>query len=244
MIISPERKFVVFAPWKTASSTLHRRLEGYNESRYSRFYYFNTCLQRVVHQHVTCAEFRSFPESNCGYFLASFVRNPYDRVYSGFLQLKRDAQRQPLARFPERWIENLVMQQLADNLRQLCSAGFDFNHWLDLVQEHQIYEVGHNTSFPLHPSHYWTHFEGKQMVHFIGKVENFEIDFQTLCSMIGVVCGEKINENVANERLADENKPNSYKYLSLMSAASIRKINQLFKVDFDLFGYEVVSPDQ
>jgi sulfotransferase famil protein len=243
MIISQEKKFVVFAPWKTASSTLHRRLERYNESRYSRFYYFNTCLQRVVTQHVTCAEFRSFPESNCGYFLASFVRNPYDRVYSGFLQLKRDAQTQPLAPYPERWIKNLVMQQVADNFRQLCSAGFDFDRWLDLVQEHQIYEVGHNTSFRLHPSHYWTHFGGKQMVDFIGKVENFEIDFETLCSKIGVVCGEKINKNVTNEESLQENPPNRSRYLSLMSAASIRKINQLFKADFDLFGYEVVSPD-
>jgi hypothetical protein len=224
MIISHRKRFVVFAPWKTASSTMHRRLEQYNESRYSRFYYFNAYLQRVVHQHVTCAEFASFPESRSGYFLASFVRNPYDRVYSGFLQLKKDIQQQPLALFPERWIKDLVMKQLADNFAQLSSAGYDFDQWLDLVQEHQIYEVGRNTSFPLHPSHYWTHFAGNQMVDFIGRVENFEVDFERLCSIID-----------------RENKLNRYKYVHKMSDASIQKINQLFKTDFDIYGYEALS---
>jgi len=241
MIISHKKKFVVFAPWKTASSTIHRRLQEYNESPYSRFYYFNAYLQRVVHQHVTCAEFASLPESRCGYFPASFVRNPYDRVYSGFLQLKKDIQQQPLAVFSERWIKDLVMNQLADNFPQLCSAGYDFDQWLDLLQEHQIYEVGRNTSFPLHPCHYWTHFTGNQMVDFIGRVENFEVDFERLCSLIDVACGEKVNENVANEISERENKPNSYKHVHKMSDASIRKINQLFKTDFDICGYEVLS---
>jgi hypothetical protein len=140
-----------------------------------------------VHQHVTCSEFRSFPESRLGYFLASFVRNPYDRVYSGFVQLKKALHEQPLALFPERRIKDLVMKQLADNFAQLSFAGFDFDQWLDLIQEHQIYDVGHNTSFALHPSHYWTHFAGIQLVDFIGKVENFEGDFERLCSKIGVI---------------------------------------------------------
>jgi hypothetical protein len=240
MIICRSKAFIALAPWKTASSTLHRRLKQYNESPYSRFYYFNPDLQRVVHQHVTCAEFRSFPESKFGYFLASFVRNPYDRVYSGFLQLQKDLDLQPLAPFPERWIRDLVMKQLADNSAQLSTAGFDFNRWFDLIEEHQIYEVGHNTSFPLHPSHYWTHFAGTQMVDFIGKVESFETDFDRLCSKIGLICGDKINENVGPEMPESESLQRSHKYLHLMSKASILKINRLFKSDFELFGYEVV----
>lgn len=79
------------------------------------------------------------------------------------------------------------------------------------------------------------------MVDFIGKVENFEVDFQKLCSLIGVVCGEKTNENVTNEVPEGENNRSGYKYLDMMSNASIRKINHLFKMDFDLFGYETVS---
>ena len=219
---------------------MHRRLEHYNESPYSRFYYFNGYLRRVVHQHVTCAELSAFPESKLGYFLASFVRNPYDRVYSGFLQLKRDIQQQPLALFPEQWVKDLVMRQLAENFAQLSLAGFDFDGWLHLVQEHQIYEIGRNTSFPLHPAHYWTHHAGKQMVEFIGKVENFEADFERLCSTLGIVIKEKINANCTDNAPEGENRPDQYKYLHLMSNASIGKINQLFKADFEMFGYEAM----
>jgi hypothetical protein len=169
--------------------------------------------------------------------LASFVRNPYDRVYSGFLQLKKDTQRQPLRSFPERWIKDLVMKQLADNYAQLSSAGFDFDQWLHLVQEHQIYEIGRNTSFPLHPAHSWTHLAGNKMVDFVARVESFEADFETLCSKFALTCEEKVNENVTNDVQA-QSGPTGSKYLSLMAKASIDKINQLFKVDFDLFGYE------
>ncbi len=72
------------APWKTASSTVAQRLGKYNESSYSLFYEFNPYLNRVVHQHLTRAELASFPEGKGAYRVAAFVRNPYDRVYSGF----------------------------------------------------------------------------------------------------------------------------------------------------------------
>src|SRR5438309_1462874 len=111
MIISPSRKFAVLAAWKTASQTIHHRLSAYNESPYSAFFYFNPYLNRVVHQHITCSDFLCLPESKMSYYMASFVRNPYDRTYSGFLQLQRDIEIQPHATFPAPWIRDLVMDQ-------------------------------------------------------------------------------------------------------------------------------------
>jgi hypothetical protein len=52
--------------------------------------------------------------------------------------------------------------------------------------------------------------------------------------------GDKINVNIAHEIPEGENMPTSYRYLHLMSKASILKINRLFKTDFELFGYEVM----
>jgi hypothetical protein len=66
--------------------------------------------------------------------------------YSGFLQLQRDIQLHPVLPFSQTWIKKLVMRQLADNLAQLAAA--DFDKWFELVEEHQIYEVGRNSSFP------------------------------------------------------------------------------------------------
>jgi hypothetical protein len=237
MIISHKKKFIILAPWKTASQTMRLRLNNYNESPYSPFFHFNTYLNRVVHQHLTCADFFCLPESRLSYIVSAFTRNPYDRVYSGFKQLQKDISTQPYATFPQQWIHELVMRQLSENFTQLCKSGFQFDAWLQLVRDDQIYESERNTNFPLYPAHYWTHIAGKQMVEFIGRVENFEQDFTTLLSKIGVDEITPGNANVSPVSNDSGDNPQRYRYVHLMSRASIEKINDLFADDFSLFGY-------
>lgn len=238
MIISHQKKFVMFAPWKTASSSLHVRLSSLNQSPYDRFYDFNSYLNRVVHQHMTCSDFCGLPESRLGYFTASFIRNPYDRVYSGFQQLQTAVHRQPMAAFRQPWVRELVMRQVADNFSQLCQAGFEFNEWVSLIKEHQIYEIGHNPSFPLHPSHYWTHIGANQFVQFIGRAEEFESDFTRFCDLAGLDKLDPVNANVVVEPVVEGEDRSNYKYISKMDRKSIDKINTLFRRDFELFGYQ------
>jgi len=239
MIISHRQRFVIFAPWKTASSTLHLRLERLNESQYPRFYYFNPFLNRVVHQHLTCAEFQALPEAKSDYLLASFVRNPYDRFFSAFRQTRRDAALQPYAAFAEPWIKELVGRQLDENRAQLARANYDFNAWVGLITEDQIFEIGRNSSFPLHPAHYWTHVATKQFVNFVGRVENFESDFSRFCSKAGVppvaAAGAEISRT-GNAGQVDRSIP--YAHARLFDHHSIDKVNSLLALDFDLFGYE------
>jgi Sulfotransferase family len=198
MIISHAKRFVILSPWKTASQTVRLRLAEYDESQYSIFFHYNPHLQRVVHQHITCAEFMCLPESKLAYHLASFVRNPYDRAYSGFLQLQRDLQSQPRATYPAPWIRDLVVSQLNENFSQLCQAGFEFDAWIKLLREEQIYEIGRNANFSFHPAHYWTHIAGAQAVDFIGKVETFEADFAELLKRLSVEGPKQGNFNVAD----------------------------------------------
>lgn len=237
MILSNRHRFVVLAPWKTASSTTHRRLSQYNESPYSRFFAYNPYLQRVVHQHITYSDFMALPESRCGYYSCAFVRNPYDRVYSGFLQLQRDMREQLDAEFPQPWIKTLVMRQIDENRTQLSAAEFDFDRWVSLIEESQIYEVGRNTSFPLHPGHYWTGTNRDVMVDFVGKTETFERDFCVFCNRVGIEPSERGSENVTGDIIGSEPSGSS-RYVHRMSAATISKINALFDADFELFGYE------
>ncbi len=232
----------MFLPWKTASQTIALRLRPYNDSPYDGFFYFNPYLNRVVHQHITCAEFACLPESRLGYFPASFVRNPYDRVYSGFRQLQKDIQVQPHANYPAPWIRDHVMQQLAENFAQLCQAQFKFDRWLELVREEQIYEVGRNTNFPLHPSHYWTHVAGQQAVQFIGRVESFETSFGEFLSRVGIDSVEPVNANVVELDGKTARNPFGYRYVDRMEPRSLDKINRLFELDFELFNYECVLP--
>ncbi len=238
MIISHQRRFVMLAPWKTASSTAHHRLRPYNESPYSRFYHYNPYLQRVVHQHLTYAEYQCLPESRLGYYTGAFVRNPYDRVYSGFLQLQRDLEAQPGSDFPAPWIRSLVLRQLAENRAQLAAAAFEFDGWWRLVEEHQIYDIGRNSSFPLHPAFFWTGLGGRRNVDFVGRVESFEQDFASFCAQAGLDPPEAASVNVtgAPPATGEDAAP---RHLGRMSAYSISKINALFANAFELFGYRV-----
>ncbi len=227
-------------PWKTASQTAVRRLAEYQESPYSQLFEFNPYLNRVVHQHITCADLAALPEGRLGYFISAFVRNPYDRVYSGFRQLQTDIRDQSLPSFPfpAPWVRDQVLKQLTDNFAQLCQAQFQFDRWLDLVGDDQIYETGRNTNFPLHPAHYWTHHAGRQVVDFIGRVENFEIDFRTFLSLVKIDEVQIVNSNVVELEGGSSSNPFGYRYVDRMDPCSIRKINRLFKEDFELFEYK------
>jgi hypothetical protein len=241
MIISHKNRFVMLGPWKTASQTTRARLRRYDESQYPTFFYFNTYLNRVVHQHITRAEFECLPEAKLGYLAATFVRNPYDRAYSGFRQLQKDIQEQHSASFPEPWIRDLVRQQLAENFAQLCRAGFQFDDWIALVRDEQIYEIGRNSNFPLHPAHYWSHIGNVRAVDFIGQVETFEADFRRFLSEVGIQESEEVNENVVDLVGASASDPSGYRYVARMNEQSKGRINELFVRDFELFGYEKCS---
>ena len=233
MILSHAHRFTILVPWKTASSTLHARFEALNESPYQRFYYFSPWLNRVTHQHITCAEFSAFPEARLGYETAAFVRNPYDRVFSGFIQVQRDLRNQGAAGFSSPWIRELVLRQLEENRAALARADFDFDKWVAGVNEADVYSVGRNTSLPLHPVHYWTHLAGERYVSFMGRVENFEGDLRAFCTRVGVAVPERIDRNVSDGGHGD----GEYRYAAAMRPATRDKIERLFAEDFSLFGY-------
>lgn len=238
MIISHKHKFVILAPWKTASSTMWLRFSAYDEKPYSGYFDFNRHLNRVVHQHLTLADFQLLPESRLGYTTAAFVRNPYDRAYSGFIQLQRDIAEQPNEVYPSEWIKELVTDQLADIARRLITTGYDFNRWILKLPEYEVYEAGRNTNMLLHPARYWTHAAGRQIVDFVGRVETFEHDVERLCALIGIPVPEAGNANVT-DALPDPGT-DKYRYTSRMSREAIDRINHLFADDFTAFGYEMI----
>lgn len=239
MIISPRHRLVILLPWKAASQTLRARLRGINRSPYSEFFHFNPDLNRVVHQHATLADFLGMPESQRGYRVAVFVRNPYDRVYSGFKQLARDVAAQPTMRFSNPWIRELVQQQLAENLTLMREAAFDLDAWFSRLPAYELLEAGRNTSLPLHPANYWTHTKGFQAADFIGRVETFESDFCALLERYGIEAAGMQNENQSD---VGDSAPdaNGYRHVNRLGAETVERINEIFAADFSLLGYEKV----
>jgi hypothetical protein len=239
MIYCPGHQLVILLPWKCASQTLRARLLAINRSPYPEFFHFNPLLGRVVHQHLTLADFTALPESREGLRLAVFVRNPYDRVVSGWRQLLEDVGRQPRRQFDQPWIRDLVMQQLADNFALLCKAQFTMEPWFLSLPAYQILETGRNTSLPLHPAHYYTHLGGRPMASFIGRVECFETDFAALCGMAGI---DRPGAQTVNQS-ADGGVPDKhgYRYARGLHPQTIARIEELFAEDFERFGYQRLS---
>jgi hypothetical protein len=91
---------------------------------------------------------------------------------------------------------------------------------------------------PLHPASYWTHAKGQQSIDFVGKIENFEVEVERLCTLLGIPPPAAENANVT-DTLQDPSLLN-YRSVSRMSRPAIDRINRLFSDDFATFGYEQV----
>lgn len=239
MIFLPEHKLALLLPWKTGSQTLRARLQAFDRSPYPKFFHFNPHLNRVAHQHLILSDFAALPESRAQPALAVFVRNPYDRVYSGFRQICSDVAQQPGWAFPAPWIRDLVVEQLTRHHRALDKARFDVNAWFEALPVHAILEAGRDTSLPLHPAHYWTHVNGRAAASFVGRVERFEADFAALTRRFGVEGAGTDDANRSEDAAADAR---GYRYAGRLSPRTIAKINALFAADFELFGYEKIDP--
>jgi hypothetical protein len=228
----------VFLPWKTASQTTLARLSKYNDRRYPQLYYLNKYLKRIVHQHITASDFLKLPEGQENLFKISFVRNPYDRAYSGFLQIQKDIVWQP-SMFEGGHLGDQIRGQISTNREMMKKANYDFDAWINILTEEQVYDVTLNSSLPLYPAHYWTHINKEKYVDFIGKVENYENDLECVCKEIGVEPEKGVNKNITFTH--SDTAHELYKYVRVMNSKSRDKINSLFRDDFELFGYEKVT---
>ena len=152
MILVPDHGLVLLLPWKCASQTLGARLAAVDRSPYPEFYAANPHLNRVTHQHLVLADFVCLPESRLGLDLAVFVRNPYDRVYSGFMEIQRQIRMAPHLPYPAPLIRELVLEAVAINHARVERAGRDVNAWFQHLPEHEILDVGRNSSLPLQPA--------------------------------------------------------------------------------------------
>jgi chondroitin 4-sulfotransferase 11 len=75
---------------------------------------------------------------------------------------------------------------------------------------------------------------GKILVNKLGRVENFEQDFREIVSKIsGVKCEEKF--------FKDTSKTTQYRS-SYMKGKIVEQINEIYKKDFELFDYDMITP--
>jgi Sulfotransferase family len=198
-------------------------------------FYFNPILQKLRNQHHTYADYLLLPQSKQGHQVATFVRNPYDRVVSGFMQLCRDASVIPQLQFADRDMKLFILDQVAQNTQDIIRSSYNLNAWFLNLSPYKILDST-SVTFLLQPAHIWTQL-GNQKIDFIGKVENFEADFEKLKSRYGI--GPTSLESVNQSDLKATAVPAApYRYAQRLHSKTIARINDIFSQDFELLGYD------
>lgn len=230
----------VLLPWKCASQTVRTRLSGHFSEQHSELFYLNKILNRVRNQHHTFSDYLAISSPNSNRKVASFVRNPYDRVVSGFIQLCRDASAIPKFKFSDPIMRDYISEQVAINTQDIIRSGYDVNEWFMRLSPYRILDDS-NPTFLLHPAHFWTHSSGK-VVDFLGKVENFESDFSRLLKFIEIDAN-LIGKQSVNVSSISSNAPGSkpYKHIHLLKKKTIDRINSIFSDDFIYLDYSKID---
>lgn len=219
MVISDRYRYLYFVIPKCGSATVRHALAPFTDIGYpvSNF-----------EEHVTIAKFLSkydAPGRFPGYFKFTFIRNPYDRMYSGFCQDMRASTRW------KQWID--AKKPIFDVI------GDDFNRYLlEYVARADIRNAWDWICFC--PMVEFTHLNGKPAVDWIGRTESLDNDLETLAGNLGIQLGKVENLNVSVA--PDPEDPVRPKYLAHYTHDTIALVNDLYAADFDAFGYPYMDP--
>jgi hypothetical protein len=136
------------------------------------------------------------------YFKFCFVRNPWDRAVSNyFYKLRTDFKDKNFSRHCS------IMRKQIKNFNEFVSSKFLFNE-----NQTDFFVTNDNQS----------------LVNFIGRFENIDYDFRTICKTIGI----------PNWKLRKINQTNHKFYKSYYDNESIEVIRSKFRRDIELLGYD------
>lgn len=214
MVISHRYRYLYFVIPKCASTTVRSSLKDYTDIGYP--------VSKYTH-HMPLRQFFASQFSNLAetYFKFTFTRNPYDRLYSGFMQDRLAATQAP------RWerVKAPIFREIGD----------DFNRYImEYVLSADRLNAWEWICFC--PMRDFVYFEGKCKLDWIGRAEKLEAGLKDLSEKLGIDIVKSQNLNV-NTEPTDE-----LKYLSKYERATIEAINDIYRDDFELFGYEMLDP--
>lgn len=141
----------------------------------------------------------------------AFVRSPLDRAFSAFNYLKNDT----LYEGNRHWSEKHLSQFKTFNEFAEALENKDFRDTV-LLKNH----FRPQTEFLVNRS-------GFIELDFLGRFENIERDFNTLCALTGL-----------NARLPQNNTRNNFRDNSSLSKRSKHIIKQIYQIDCKYLGYE------
>jgi hypothetical protein len=215
VVISHRHRYLYFVVPKSASATVRNSLREFTDVGYP---------VTPGPQHVTVRKFLAGAHAtlfDAGYFRFTFVRNPYDRLYSGYVQDRFAATQS------ERW------QRAKEPIFK--AIGDDFNRYMrEHVRRAKVLDAWEWICFC--PMHAFAYLDGERVVDWIGRAESVEADLAELSAHLGIRIAKAPDANVNVEPGA------SLKYLDRYDRATLELVNEMYREDFERFGYAPVDP--
>jgi chondroitin 4-sulfotransferase 11 len=203
MIVNYRKKFLFIHIQKTAGTSIRKNLLQERGTKY--LHYPHTLLKDTT---LTKRQQRLFK--------FAFVRNPWDRLYSWYSMI--------VSIGPEKTFYNYVL----DN----CNDFSGFLELTDVIIDDPVEvfktEIPNVKSIAFNQLDYLTDQKGNVAVDFIGRFENLQEDYDTLCNKLGI-------KNLPLQHL---NKSNRRDYRHAYSSADAEKIYKMYQRDIEYFGYE------
>ena len=157
------------------------------------------------------------------YFKFTFVRNPYDKLYSSFTQDVHASKSYKV------W--HKVKKGIFDTI------GEDFNLYM---QEYVFNSDIKNDWDYIHfcPMYEFATIGNEFCLDWFGKAENIESDLLELAKLLNLDIKKHKNANIRSKPTTD------LKYLNKYTRSTIDLVNTVYQKDFELFSYPMLNPNE
>ena len=148
-------------------------------------------------------------------FKFCFVRNPYTRLLSAYLEKIKSNKPQ----------KKDILQHLGRNIQQL-NTPVSFTEFVEVICEQPIANLNDHWNIQ-----YYQTFQNAIKYDFIGKVENFDRDFAFVLNTVNKDYQKYVSKEQRHASGADERLSAYY------TPALIAKVRDKYALDFEYFGY-------
>ena len=214
MRISHKHKFVYIAITKTGSSTICNTLNEYSDIRFNKSH---------NQPNMGASELKKkFDMQNWNweeYFKFTFVRNPWERIVSQWEYRHKQIHKYESEKYNTGRDFPIRCKEL------LTELNFDFNNFILYLAKNKT-----TGSSLVCDQRDWSldDKKDKSLLNFIGKTENLQEDFNTVCDKIGI----------PEQQLPHRNKTKHKHYTEYYDDETREIVAEKYAKDIEYFGYE------